>query len=105
MTKQKTSSRVGDVLPHVLTDLKLSEPLRAYRAVDRWADAVGEQLAQHARAVSIHQGVLLVEADSSAWMQEIQFHKRRILDRLEQSCGKRMIRELKCVLRSGTGKA
>jgi predicted nucleic acid-binding Zn ribbon protein len=105
MTKARTSSRIGDVLPHVLSDLKLNEPLRAYRAVECWAEAVGEQLAQHTRAVSVHEGVLLVEADSSAWMQEIQFHKRRILDRLERLCGKGMVRKLKCVLRSGGWKA
>jgi predicted nucleic acid-binding Zn ribbon protein len=104
MTKKKTSSRVGDVLPGVLTELKLDDSLRAYRAVECWADVVGEHLARHTRAVSVHDGVLLVEAESSVWMQEIQFHKRRILDRLEHHCGKGMIRELRCVLRSGAWK-
>lgn len=104
MTKKKTSSRVGDVLPDVLTQLKLNEPLKAYRAVEQWNDVVGERLARHTRAVSVHEGVLLVEADSSVWMQEIQFHKRRILDRLGHHSGKGKIRELKCVLRSGAWK-
>lgn len=99
--RKRASSRVGDVLPDVLTKLKLNEPLRAYRAVECWADVVGEHLARHTRATSVHEGVLLVEAESSVWMQEIQFHKRRILDRLEHRSGKGMIRELKCVLRSG----
>lgn len=104
MTDKKASSRVGDVLPNVLTELKLHEPLRAYRAVERWSDVVGEHLARHTRAVSIHKEVLLIEAESSVWMQEIQFHKRRILDRLAQHSGKGRIRELKCVLRSGVWK-
>jgi predicted nucleic acid-binding Zn ribbon protein len=100
----KASSRVGDVLPAVLTELKLNAPLKAYRAVERWADVVGEHLARHTRAVSVHEGILLVEAESSVWVQEIQFHKRRILDRLAEQAGKGMIRELKCVLRSGVWK-
>lgn len=104
MSRSQRSSLIGDVLPHVLSKLNLDKPLREYRAVEVWEEAVGEKLYQHARAVSIHQGVVLVEVDTSVWMQEIQFHKRRILNRLEQLCGEGSVRELKCVMRSGPWK-
>ena len=101
MTTRGNVSRVGDVLPQVLSHLKLDNPLRAYRAVEMWPDAVGERIAGHTRAVSVKRDVLLVEADSSVWMQEIQFHKRRILELLTERCGTGTIREIKCVLGNG----
>ena len=100
----RRSSPVGDVLPQVLSNLNLEKPLREYRAVEVWQEVVGERLYKHARAVSIHQGTLLVEADTSVWMQEIQFLKRRILNRLEHLCGEGSVRELRCVMRSGPWK-
>jgi len=89
---------VGDLLPGVLGDLGLAEGLRAHRAVDAWRGVVGERLAACLRAVSIHNGVLLVETESSVWMHEIQFHKARILKRLEEECGEGIVRDLRCVL-------
>ena len=61
----------------MLSDLQLDDAFRAYRAVvDCWQQAVGDRLSPAVHAVSIQQGILYVETDHSAWIQEIQFQKR-----------------------------
>jgi predicted nucleic acid-binding Zn ribbon protein len=91
--------RLGDVLPGVLAGLGAGEALRSVAAVAAWERVVGERLGRFARAAGLRDGVLLVEAESSVWMQEIGYQKVRILKRLAEECGPGMVRDLKLVLR------
>ena len=40
MARTRRSSLIGDVLPQVLSNLNLEKPLREYRAVEVWEEAV-----------------------------------------------------------------
>lgn len=93
------ASRLGEILPGVLAGLGAGEALRSAAVVAAWERVVGERLSRHVRAASLGDGVLVVEAESSVWMQEIGYHKVRILRRLEEECGKGIVRDLKLVLR------
>jgi predicted nucleic acid-binding Zn ribbon protein len=45
-----------------------------------WAEAVGAEHAEHTRVAGIRRGVLEVEVDNAALLQELAgFHKRRLL--------------------------
>lgn len=104
MRQTRAASRVGDVLPGVLSDLQLSARLAAQTAVERWPDAAGERLSRHVRAVAVEDGVLRLEADAAVWASEVRFQERRILSRLEEACGAEHVREIRCTLRTGAWK-
>jgi predicted nucleic acid-binding Zn ribbon protein len=93
------AARVGELLPGVLEGLGLGGALTAAAALAAWRRVVGERMARVADARSLAGGVLTVEVESSVWMQEIGFHKVRILKRLEDECGAGVVRDLKLVLR------
>ena len=98
MNRPGRAARVGDVLPSVLGDLGIAETLRAADVLGAWQRVVGEKLARVARARSFQGGILVVEAESPVWMQEIRFHQVRLRKRLDEECGPGVVREFRLVL-------
>jgi predicted nucleic acid-binding Zn ribbon protein len=47
-----------------------------------WADAVGAQVAAHARPVKLDGSVLLVEVDEPGWATQLRFLEADLLERL-----------------------
>lgn len=56
-------------------------------AVARWPHVVGPQLAEHARAESFAQGVLVVRADSTSWATQLRLMAPQILARIAADIG------------------
>jgi predicted nucleic acid-binding Zn ribbon protein len=53
----------------------------------RWAEAVGEQVAEHVRPVKLDAGVLSVEVDDPAWATQVKFLAPTIIARLAEVAG------------------
>jgi predicted nucleic acid-binding Zn ribbon protein len=79
--------RVGALVPSVLRDLGLDESARALRIQQGWERAVGAEVASHGRPVALHNGVLEVHAESSAWCQTLRLRAPELLDRLARALG------------------
>lgn len=76
-----------DKLADILNKLRNQNPTLSKRieesdAVSRWEEAVGAQIAKHARAVRVQDGILWIEVDHPIWKTELHYRKRQILDRL-----------------------
>lgn len=59
-----------------------------------WDRAVGRQLAAKARPSKFHDGLLTVVVISAPWMQQLNFMKRDIAQRLNEMLGKELVREI-----------
>ena len=79
--------RVGSLVPRVLRDLGLDESARALRIEQSWERAVGAEVAAHCRPVALRNGVLEVQADSSAWCQTLRLRAPELQDRLAAALG------------------
>ena len=66
-----------------------------------WDAVVGPTLARHARPERLRRGVLVVAVDSPEWMQELQFLKRDLRERLNARLGRSAVRDVFLVLESG----
>jgi predicted nucleic acid-binding Zn ribbon protein len=53
----------------------------------RWAELVGAEVAEHARPVSLREGELTVQADSTAWATQLRLLQRQLLGRLAAGLG------------------
>lgn len=53
----------------------------------RWAEAVGEQIADHVRPLKLDEGVLVVEVDDPAWATQVKFLVPTIIERLRDVAG------------------
>ena len=92
---------ISGVLPRVFKQLGLEEGLLGWRAVREWEQAVGPRVARHTRAVAFHEGVLQVEVDGSAWMQELGFLKPDLMRKVNRHLGSRLVRNVRFVVPRG----
>ena len=60
----------------------LRKRLEESKAMNRWAQAVGPQIAQHAKAFKVKDSTLWVRVDHPLWRSELQFRKKQILQKL-----------------------
>jgi predicted nucleic acid-binding Zn ribbon protein len=68
--------------------------LRVYRLWTFWDREVGEAIAARAQPASYRAGVLAVRVSSAAWMQELQFMKDEIRERLNARLGEELVRDI-----------
>ena len=78
----KEFARIGDILPKILKAAGLDQKIRESEILTLWPEIVGEEVAQRTRAVKVDHGVLHVNVDHGAWMQELHFMEKDILRRL-----------------------
>ncbi|HLB54299.1 MAG TPA: DUF721 domain-containing protein [Gemmatimonadales bacterium] len=89
--------RVGEALGHWLDKARLGSRLELAQAVERWAGAVGPQIAAVTRAELVNAyGTLWVRVISSAWANELSLMTPRILAQLNRGAGRGgQIREIR----------
>ena len=70
----------SDIVEDVLDTMGRSSASVLSRAITQWPEAVGTEIARRSRPVSLYDGVLSVEVDSSTWQYVLEReHKDRIL--------------------------
>jgi len=87
-------SPVGDILQTVLKRVDSEQQLRAYDIWLFWNDEVGEAIARRAQPARFRNGVLFVTVSTHAWMQELQFLKETLRDRLNARLGADLVRDI-----------
>ena len=94
-------TRLGDVLRAALGRLPEAERLADHAVWAHWDAVVGPTIAAHARPERMKRGVLFVAVDSAEWMQELQFLKHELRERLNARLGRPAVRALFVVLAGG----
>ena len=78
---------VSRILADVLRDCGLEDRLEERGPLLRWGEIVGEEIARHARAVDLEEGVLVLEADHGAWRQEVTMLVPGIIEKFNAMFG------------------
>ena len=61
-----------------------------------WEEIVGETINKHSKPVKIEYGRLLVNVDSSAWLNELErYSKGMILGKIKEKFGNSMIKSIR----------
>ena len=79
---QSRPTEVGKLLGGVLRKAGLADGLEKASASQEWPERVGQAIAAVTRVRSVSGSTVFVEVRSSAWLQELTFMKREILDRM-----------------------
>jgi hypothetical protein len=85
---------IGDVLSDVLKRVDPEHQLRAYDIWRVWNDEVGAAIARRAQPARFRNGILFVTVSTHAWMQELQFMKPTIRDRLNARLRASLVRDI-----------
>jgi predicted nucleic acid-binding Zn ribbon protein len=95
---------VGSSLQPLLAGLGVDVSPRALHGVfSNWRRVVGEQIAAHARPVSLYRGRLVVVVDHPAWAIQLRYLGPVLLDRFSAFVGETVANEL--VVRVGNPSA
>jgi len=78
----------------LLQQYGLTERLKEFDAVNCWAEVVGEQVANHAKAKDVRDGALVVEVSSSAWRNQLFYLKAELIEQINKKIGKKIIHDI-----------
>jgi hypothetical protein len=93
---REASGRKADAVLHrVLTGLRMESRQAEAEIVRVWNNQLDPNIVAHAQPAGIRHGTLFVTVDSSAWLDEIvRYRRREILERLQNSFGRELIRRI-----------
>ena len=63
----------------------------------QWETVVGDQIAEHAVPSSLHDGVLTIEAESTAWATQLRMVQAQVLAKIAAAVGDGVVTSLKIV--------
>jgi predicted nucleic acid-binding Zn ribbon protein len=92
---QNHSRPLAQLLPEVMGGLGLDRRRAETEIVKVWNHLMDPSVTAHAQPAGLHKGTLFVTVDSSVWLDEIvRYRRREILDRLQHSFGKEMVKRI-----------
>jgi predicted nucleic acid-binding Zn ribbon protein len=86
---------VGNELNAIVESAGWEVPLSIGSVVGRWREVVGDDIANHCDPVTFDEGVLVVQADSSAWATNLNLMAPQLLRRFEAEIGPNVVREVR----------
>ena len=86
-------------LPKALSKLNLLEQYKLNTLVHKWRDVVGDVIANHTKIVSIKPPDMVISADNSMWMQELQMQKRRIIESINKYYHQEVIKDIRLIMK------
>jgi predicted nucleic acid-binding Zn ribbon protein len=86
---------LGRLAARVATDRGWGGRLAGGHVFGRWARIVGEDVAEHATPVSLDNGVLTVQADSTAWATQLRLLHSQLLAKIAAGVGGGVVTKLK----------
>lgn len=81
---ERPEKQVRDILPEVFRGLGIEARIEEVRLGEEWASVVGELVASRSRPGEIRDGTLFVEVENNVWMQEIRFHRKKMIERIRE---------------------
>jgi predicted nucleic acid-binding Zn ribbon protein len=78
----------------MFADRGWNERLVSASVFGRWAQLVGEDVAEHSTPVSLRDGELTVEAESTAWATQLRLLQRQLLGKIAAGVGPNVVRKL-----------
>jgi predicted nucleic acid-binding Zn ribbon protein len=95
IARQASGKKAAAVLPRVLADLRMDRRQAEAEIVRVWSCQMDPNIVAHAQPAGIRNGTLFVTVDSSVWLDEIvRYRRREILERLQNSFGRELIRRI-----------
>lgn len=91
----------GSLVARVSLDRGWSPRLTDATVLGRWPQLVGPDIADHCTPVSLRDGELVLQAESTAWATQLRTLQRQLLGRLAAAVGKDVVRRIRVVAPSG----
>lgn len=95
LARAAAAKPVGEVLSRLTANLRLDQRRAEIEILNVWNHLLDPTLVAHAQPVGLRKGTLFVNVDSSVWLSEIvRYRRHEILERLQHSFGRDLIRRI-----------
>ena len=84
----------GDVLQRIMRQRGWEKPTAEATVFGAWEKVVGEDIAKHSRPVKLDEGVLTVEAESTAWATQLRMLAATLLRNIAGQVGHNVVTRL-----------
>ena len=85
---------IGQILNKYLTDLGIQKPIINYKALHSWHEIVGEKISKVTEPERLSDGKIFVKVKNAAWRNELVFHKRDIIDKINRAVGSSVVKDI-----------
>jgi len=86
--------KLAEILEKSLKRLDLAGRLTEHGVWPIWNETVGATIARNAQPEKIRNGTLFVKVSGSTWMQQLQYMKEMISEKLNQRMGKEVVKNI-----------
>ncbi len=67
------------------------------KALSIWNEIVGKTVAKNTKPDRVEHGVIIVKVSSPTWRQELFFQKKEIIQKINNTIGKNVIRDIRFI--------
>jgi predicted nucleic acid-binding Zn ribbon protein len=92
--KNRKLEPLGSILPGVMKTVQPHGQGRLVEIWQLWESAVGEVVAKNAQPSAFKGKLLLVEVSSSSWMQQLQFLKTELINKINLALGEALVDDI-----------
>ena len=86
---------LGNVFTQLFRELGIEKAIQQNMAVSRWAEIVGDRIAEISEAEKIENGVLFIKVSSPVWRNELVFMKSKLVTSLNDALAKTIVKDIK----------
>ncbi len=91
----KTINTLDSLLTDSLSTLKKKTGFKLAGIWDIWADALPDDIVDNTKPEAFKESTLIVNVESSVWLQHIRFRKTEIINNLNREFGKDVVQDIK----------
>ena len=86
---------IGSILDKTFKSLEIELPLRAYSIWGAWKEIVGETIALQTQPRLIRNRILFIDVSHSTWIQQLQFLKSNLLEKMNAFIGEPYLQDIR----------
>jgi hypothetical protein len=83
------------ILEDTLKSLRIDAPMKGYSLWGSWREIVGDAVAANAQPSAVRNRILFVEVSHPAWIQQLQFLKPTLLEKINGFLGESLIQDIR----------
>ncbi len=83
------------ILEDTLKSLRIDAPMKGYSLWGAWREIVGDVVASNAQPSAVRNRILFIEVSHPAWIQQLQFLKPALLEKINGFLGESLIQDIR----------
>jgi len=95
MNRKGKPKPIGSILESTLKGLEVDFQLKAYSIWGAWREIVGESVADQTQPRSIRNRILFMDVSHPAWIQQLQFLKPKLLEKINAFFGEPLLQDIR----------